>query len=426
MVSKHSVQHALVPWNKDIAAASLARWDEVCAHEGWGEIPCNRPLLRSLFGASWYLTRFLFYSGKEIAELLDQDCAPPGNRLLQEELRVASRGNGDWLENLRIARNRLLLQLTLADLQGMVSQEVLEERLTTTAEAVIRVLLERIGLEELVVLGMGRLGVKEMNYGSDLDLILLYPRDSMNQHREIMTLLRYCQATGPTGKLYDVDVRLRPHGQAGTLISSIATFHDYHLKARETWERQAMTRCRPIQDNKGLGAELLRDLSHVIYAGVPSCASLGADVISLRSRVEQQLANLEGQWEIKRGYGGIMDIDFLAHYLQLCHGAGHPGLQGVGTRQSLREALQQDLLDQCHAPLLECYDFLKRVEGRLRLFEMRPVSHFTSKSLEVLARAMGMSDAEDPPAAMLGKYEGTTNSVRSAFQEVLGRSSEAT
>lgn len=424
-MSKHSIQHASLPWNKDIAAASLARWDEVCAHEGWGEIPHNRPLLQTLFGASWYLTRFLFYSGRETAELLDQDYAPLENREIQEELRAASHGSDDWLENLRIARNRMLLQLSLADLQDMVSQEVLEEHLTAMAETVIRVLLKRIGLEDLVVLGMGRLGVKEMNYGSDLDLILLYPRDSMNQHREIMTLLRYCQATGPTGKLYDVDVRLRPHGQAGTLISSIDTFHDYHLKAHETWERQAMTRCRPIQDNRGLGAELLRDLSHVTYATSPDVASLSTDIISLRSRVEQQLANLRGQWEIKRGYGGIMDIDFLAHYLQLCHGAEYPGLQGVGTRQSVREALQQGLLDQCHEPLLKCYDFLKRVEGRLRLFEMRPVSHFTSKSLEVLARAMGMGDAEDPPAAMLGKYEGTTNSVRSAFQDVLGRFSEA-
>lgn len=407
------------PWNTEIAAASLARWDAVCAREGWGEVPRNRELLRMLFGASWYLTRFLFYSGRETAALLDREGALPGAEAIREALALTVEGGMDGLEPLRVARNRLLLTVTLADLQGLLSQERLEEYLSLLARGVLQNLLRRQGLADLVVLGMGRLGVGEMNYGSDLDLILLYPRHGKDPLHAITMLLRHCQTVGPAGKLYDIDVRLRPHGQAGTLVSSLEHFRGYHRKSRATWERQVMTRCHPVQDPRNLGSLLLQDLAPGVYAP-PDRGRLRREIVALRGRVERELGNPRGFRELKRGRGGIMDLDFLAHYLQLLHGRVHPALQGAGTRQSLRMALCLGLLDPCHASLVDCYDFLKRVEGRLRLFEMRTVSRFAPASAAFLARACGMGAGHDPSGAFLSRYEHTTETVRAAFRAVLG------
>ncbi len=408
----------MVPWHEQIAATSLERWDEVCRREGWGQLPRNRPLLSALFGASWYLTRFLFYRGRVAATRLDQCQEMPTAARLTRTLHDCHPGAD--LEALRMRRNQLLLELVAADLMGTGSPELLEQRLSLLAEATLHSLLRHYGLDRLVALGMGRLGVREMHYGSDLDLILLYPDEDTDYTQDISAMLRACQLSSPAGSLYDIDVRLRPHGNAGTLVSRLSAFQEYHLGRREGWERQTMTRCRVLQDYQGQGAALLRKLHAHIYDNLADTPQAG-EIAALRGRVQHQLGSTREQQDIKRGRGGLMDIDFLVQFLQLQQGGRFPTLQGADTRHTLAVAMQHGLLDAEQGRLLlDGHAFLKQLEGRLRLFDMRATSRFSTRILPALARAMGMGDAADPTAAFMQEYARTTTAIRSVFKARLG------
>src|SRR3972149_138053 len=113
-------------------------------------------------------------------------------------------------------------------------------------------------------------------------------------------------------------MRLRPHGNAGTLISPLNTFIEYHKAGREVWERQMMTRCRAVAGDPHLAESLLEKLIPCVYSRQDG--SLRSEVIRMRKLVQHELGSPAGKYDIKRGEGGIMDIDFISHYLQLRHG----------------------------------------------------------------------------------------------------------
>jgi len=395
---------SVVVWNERAAAASAARWDAVCAQEGWGRTPADRRLLDAVFGASWYCTRFLFYRGGAAAALLDL----PDPELERIALRPPAAGGPmddpgddpeDGLEALRIARNESLLAVLALDLRGRLPQRELETALTRLAEATLQGLLQLLArdfpvLERLVVLGLGRLAGGEMNYGSDLDLILLHPDGCTAELlRGVSRLLRDSAAATPAGRLYEIDARLRPHGSAGALVATLAAFRAHHLGPRETWERQLLTRCRLLRDPEGRAAPVLAEVAQAVYRPRPP-AALRADILAMRERVERQLGGLAGELDLKHGRGGTMDVDFLAHCLQLRHGGAYAALRSAGTRQALTRAMAAGLLDAGRGrQLLEDYDFLKRVEGRLRAFDMRPGGRVleSSQALDIAARGCGVA-----------------------------------
>ncbi len=428
-VSAEDGKQLAPPWNERTAAASMQRWQTVCGREGWGRVPRNQALLQAVFGASWYLTRFLFYRGRDSALLLDREIDWDG-QMLTAHLRAAVR---HWqapddpdLDALRVAHNELLLQLLAADLQGRLEQEALESLLSQLAVACLQCLLDgyrgqNTELDRLVVLGMGRMAVGEMNYGSDLDLVFLYTGDDdvlpAALPGTLAGLQRCSAAVRPCGRLYEIDVRLRPHGTAGTLVSSLGFFRRYHLQQRETWERQSMTRCRLLQDSGGQAASMLQELRTAVFQR-RAASALRREVAALRGRVQHQLGSPRGYCELKRGPGGIMDVDFIAHVLQLEHGMDCPRLQTLGTRAVLREAASQTLIDAPQAQrLLQCYDFLKRLEGRLRLFEYKAVSRFPRQAelLSALARGCNLPDGE----RLLQEYEAVTRQVRTDFTQLV-------
>ncbi len=425
-------------WHADSAAASLERWLDLCEQQKWGWIPANLPLLIQVFGASWYFTRFVFFRGPAIAELFDSDplvaleSVNIGDRIQSIDIEQSP---DIALEALRIAKNEVMLQILLAELQQLISQPELEEKLTELAELTLTMALNIYShhiapapAEQLGVLGMGRMAGCEMNFGSDLDLIFVCPSDAPalfeQASRLVRSLLRGIAMAAPAGSLYEVDMRLRPHGAAGVLITSCDSFLEYHAGDREIWQRQLMTRCRPVIDTAGLAGQLLDDVKPYIYAAYDT-DNLRAGIRDMRAKVEHELGSPAGRYELKRGCGGIMDIDFICHYLQLAHGREHIELQTSSTRSALKLLNQQQLLSDDHNHKLnQGYDFLKRMEGRLRVFDMKPVSSIArdAESLTTLARAMGYQDETEPEASqrLLDDYHDTTASVRRVFDEVLG------
>jgi len=424
-------------WDPESARLSMERWLSMCDRENWGKYPVNQNLLAMVFGASWYFTRFLFYRGNEITGYFDSPHKTDYSveSLCEQLVPISTSGKPEEkFEFLRIAKNELMLQIFLVSLGESFTQEEVEKALTHLAEAVlwcaIRILPAEKEFEniDLSILAMGRMAGNEMNFGSDLDLIFLYSGDSQEQFarlsRRVRLLLRNIALISPSGILYEVDMRLRPHGTSGTLISSAPYFINYHCEHREIWERQMMTRCRSVIDTSRLATHALEKIRNSIY-GDYNEEFLKNEIIKMRKRVQNELGSPKDKYDIKRGVGGIMDIDFLTHYLQLQHGLNIKEVQSHSTRLILGQLELKGILDSgiCK-DLRDAYDFLKKLEGRLRVFDMKAISSFSKdvNNIHRLSRAMGFlgEDRNHAVQAFSDTFIEVTRRVRKHFVTILG------
>jgi glutamate-ammonia-ligase adenylyltransferase len=419
-------------WQPDSAAHSLERWLALREQEGWGDLPADMDALIAVFGASWTLTRFVFFRGAAAARLIDERgiadlSAAALARYIDEA--APSCASGD-LQALCRARNDVLLRITLCWLRGSLDQQGAERALSDLAVIALRRLMEQNGVPSrqfnvpVAVLGMGRLAGGEMNFGSDLDLIFVHAARDQDQAaevtRRVRAVLRSIATATAAGVLYDVDMRLRPHGTAGALVTSVGAFREYHRAPREIWERQLMTRCRAVIDPDGIGAAALDDIGSALYAAQDRTL-LTSGIRSMRERVERELGRPRGRFEIKRGRGGLMDLDFLCHWLQLQHGRQHPRLRDCSTRAVLRQAAHLGLLaaGEADQALLD-YEFLKRTEAVLRLWDMKNVSVFSSVPGANPALARAMAGRWSGAGSFEEAYQCVTERVRALFDARFG------
>ena len=429
-----ALEHA---WDRNSAGLNLDRWLTVCKKEAWNMPPEILPLLVKVFGSSWYFTRFIFFRGIDILDIFN---SPADTDFTSESLysRLAQIDNNGELEEkldqLRCNKNEIMLQVFLCSLDGKWSQEQQESALTMLAEVTLRILLEllfsmkRNNIQNISILAMGRMAGSEMNFGSDLDLIFLYSRkiehDQSCLIRQIQTLLRHIAVPTPFGILYEIDMRLRPHGTSGTLISPVEYFIEYHSGQREVWERQMLTRCRPVIDQSGLAEKAIKTIESLSYNEYDdSC--LRTEILQMRKRVEKELGNPKDKYEIKRGSGGIMDIDFITHYLQLKHGHHFTELRTPSTRLALRQLERLKLLSNKQASeLLSAYDYLKKIESALRVMDLKSISVFSQAphKVHVLSRAIGHMNKDMDIAAseFLDVYQTVTRRVRGHFSDIIG------
>ncbi|MEX2525173.1 MAG: hypothetical protein WD750_09465 [Gammaproteobacteria bacterium] len=423
-------------WRRDVAEKSIERWLGLCESEGWGRIPEDMALLVRIFGASWYFTRFIFVNGPDMVRLVDEDS--PADLSTQAWLEVfrevySIEGLESRVDRLRVLKNRIMLQILIAYLRQDCSMEQTEYALTCLAEATMQVVTRLFLLapddtdHPVTVLGMGRMAGHEMTFGSDLDVIFLYAGESSDMdvelERRIRLLLRHIAMQTPAGSLYDMDMRLRPHGNAGVLVTTFRSFMDYHGADREIWERQLMTRCRPVANLTDEVHTLMEDVNSHIF-GKYDIDILKSGIADMRQRVEKELGRPTGKYEVKRGRGGIMDIDFITHYFQLAYGHEQRGLRTGSTRAVLRLIDESGLLaDNTGGRLLDSYDFLKRVEMSLRLFDMKPISTFPfdEEANISLARAMGFG--ESGSRAFVDHYRTVTDDVRDIFNSIMNAES---
>ena len=419
-------------WNRAQAEASYTRWLELCDKQKWGDRPRDKNLLINIFGASWYFTRYIFFRGYEITELIDhyRDTSLDAQSI-SESLRVSNfaQDREQGLKVLSSVKNQWMLLVLIQYLQDEINQAQLEKNLTLLAECVFTALMELIAdpdtplFRDVAVLAMGRTAGDEMTFGSDLDLIFLCKTQSMEEtgplFGQIQRLLRCLAGVSPAGLLYEVDMRLRPHGTAGSLITSVSSFLAYHNSERAIWERQMMTRCRPIYDPQGIGHETMERIATSVYGGY-DIEKLRVDIAGIRKRVEKELGRPANRYDIKRGAGGLMDIDFITHFLQLAKGQSHSELQVSSTRAALRLLSDRHYLDLEDASfLLTAYDFLKKMEMIMRLIDLKSISAISSshKQNVVLSRAMGFG--EDHTKELMREYLQITKKTREIFTRIV-------
>ena len=288
------------------------------------------------------------------------------------------------------------------------------------------------------VLGMGKLGGQELNYSSDVDVLFVYAeegsvfRSAPGKSRASQALMKNHQffnrlaesfiaevaRLAPEGTLYRIDLRLRPEGDIGPLSRALASYENYYAQWGQTWERMMLLKTRAVGGDEGLGAEFLEMVQPFRY---PRSVNEGVlrEVAGMKDRIEREVVKAgELERNVKLGYGGIREIEFIVQALQLLHAGRQPFLQGSRTLPGLAKLAQYELLpiEQANA-LTEAYCFLRDVEHRLQMEDNRQTHTIPTAraAQERLARLMGF--------ATLPKFESAlkrhTGEVRRIFDKLL-------
>jgi len=261
------------------------------------------------------------------------------------------------LDHLRHFKQRHVLRLTIADLEGELPVMALSDELSALADVILDVTFEQSAVSlgastaDFCVVGYGKLGGKELGYGSDLDIIFLYGASMEGQAERLARVAQrvntWSTSHTAAGVLYETDLRLRPDGASGLLVSSLGAFRDYQMKRAWTWEHQALTRARYCAGDPALGArfEALRD---EILAQPRDRAKLFADIVAMRQKMRAE-HKAEGH-DLKHIEGGIIDLEFAVQALVLAHGPEHPQLrENKGNHTLLVRAGELGLLDMALA-----------------------------------------------------------------------------
>ena len=420
------------------------------------ENPAIVRLLGSIFGASAYLARTLVDTPELIDLLIELGQTPPSRSVAQVAADLAARiqgvdpGDPEQLWSaIAEVKNGHVLRVGLADFAGALDPLAVCAELTAIAEAcldralaiVCAQLAERHGRPpgdaRLAVLGLGKLGGRELGYAADLDVVFVYTADDGESDgaaplaavewfsRCAQRLLGALRQRTPRGRLYEIDTRLRPAGSQGLLVTSLAGWRRYHTEDARLWERQALTKLRPVAGDRALGAQVERLAADTVY-GQPPEASGGARAIAeailqMRDRIERELGGgaAKQRGDLKVGPGGIVDIEFAAQYLQLAHGHAHLALRTTATAAVLEAAAAAGIAPARDLELLaQGYRFLRKIEHRLRVVHDQPIQRLPEArdELDKLARRSGFPDG----GVLLEHVERWQREIRAAYLRLLG------
>jgi glutamate-ammonia-ligase adenylyltransferase len=291
------------------------------------------------------------------------------------------------------------VRAAIGELLGFLRVEEVETALSLLADAVLRHALARVeGGERLLVVALGKYGGAELTLGSDLDLMFLATEaEAPAAAPTVHALLALLRQGGPLGAAWELDLRLRPHGEAGPLVAAPAALRAYHAPggAAQFWEKQLLTRARVVAGPAAL-AEEFRGLADELLYRAPLAAADEHTLWAMRERIERERdATVPPGCAFKTGAGGLVDFEFFAQTMQLRHGQAQPRLRPPGTRQVLRGLASLGLISADDAAaLLANYDFLKRIEIMVRRDSGRDTSTLAATPGEraVLARWLGFAD----------------------------------
>jgi glutamate-ammonia-ligase adenylyltransferase len=363
---------------------------------------------------------------------------------LQAQLTDASTYE-EFLDRLRMFGQEGLFLIGTRILSGTVSAQLAGAAFADIAEGVVRA-IHRLVLDQFVaqygeikdqrtaVLAMGRLGSREMTASSDLDLILIYDFDhdhpdsdgAKSLHgaqyfaRLTQRLISAFTARTNYGVLYDIDMRLRPSGRSGPVATRLDAFSHYQEKEAWTWEHMALTRARVISGPKDF-ADQIEAIIRDVLTRPRERELIANDVMEMR----QAIADEKGEsdiWDLKYAAGGMIDIEFIAQFLQLVHAADHPDILDKSTVQVLEKAARLGLLTQGDAdvlrPAARLYQDLSQIL-RLCLSERFRPETAGADLMGLLARA-----ADEPDFSTLeARVKDTQVEVRRILTKVLGAGS---
>ncbi|HCE16582.1 MAG TPA: glutamine synthetase adenylyltransferase [Anaerolinea thermolimosa] len=390
-------------------------------------------ILVVLFAGSQFLTEILLRNPDAFERLVAyrQLSRPKSVEQLYNEAQLALGGVenfNDQLDALRRFQSWEMLRIGTCDLLDLYDLPAVTRQLSNLADAMIRMCLKLAAVQaggdshQLTVLGMGKLGGRELNYSSDIDLLFISRDENIELGQRIGERLidALARATGE-GFLYRVDMRLRPWGRVGPLVSSVKGFLTYLTQNARLWEKQALLKARVIAGNHELGRSLLESVRpHLFGSTLPE---LQQAVFNMKHRTEIQLRQSGRIWgEVKLGEGSIRDIEFTVQFLQLAYGVTHPEILSANTLDALVRLAAAELIRvEEYRILTEGYLFLRTIEHYLQMMDYRQTHSLPedSSALIALARRLRFS-GEKPGEKFLERYTQHINAIRAIYLRYVG------
>lgn len=437
---------------EDLAALPEAlRQEAVRVYEGWeaaeGWAPRAGQVLRVLA-----VSRFVAATARRDPErfralLASGDLERPyGSAEMAERVAIAVRGcdsEPGLMRALRRLRAWEMVRIAWRDLSGSAGLDETLRDLTELAEHCVERALEwayaqacqRHGVprnatgeaQRMVVLGMGKLGGGELNFSSDIDLIFAYPEKGVTDGRRGLDnsqffirlgqrLIRLLNEPTADGFVFRVDMRLRPFGEAGPLVTSFDAMEDYYQQHGRDWERYALIKARPIAGDVAAGEALIQRLRPFVYRRYLDFGAIEA-LRKMKTMINDEIRRRNLGDNIKLGAGGIREVEFIGQAFQLIRGGRDTDLQQRSIQRVLRLLGDKGLLP---APavekLLAAYGFLRRSENRLQMMDDRQTHSLPTEATERarLAFAMGYRDW----SGFARQLEAHRLAVRSEFDRV--------
>jgi glutamate-ammonia-ligase adenylyltransferase len=377
---------------------------------------------------------------------------------LSEELARFVTRTIDVADPTRLARfkRRELLRIYLRDCLGIATLSEVTEELSNLADVILGYGLARANQEmvnlhgapltqddrgrirkaDFAIVALGKLGCRELNYASDIDLLFLYRGDgwtsgdgrrdeSRISNKEFFTgvaqrTVQMISRSSEEGAVYRIDLRLRPHGRDGDLVWEIGRAADYYRTQAHNWERQALIRARASAGSEEVVSAFLESVREVIFTRDALPETLD-EVRRAKEKIDRQQAARRRGFNVKLGVGGIREIEFIAQALQLQHGGREPWVRSAQTLIVLARLAEKRYLSETErARLSAAYVFLRTVEHRLQM-EHGAQTHTLPASpgrMELLARRCGYSQAADPVSEFNRDLQGHTAAVRAVYNRV--------
>ncbi|MDD5390350.1 MAG: bifunctional [glutamate--ammonia ligase]-adenylyl-L-tyrosine phosphorylase/[glutamate--ammonia-ligase] adenylyltransferase [Gallionellaceae bacterium] len=351
------------------------------------EYPQTLMQLARILSASPWAAAYLSRQPHLLDELLDHRAlmAVPDWNATREELRLRLESDAGDVERqmdaLRHFKQSETFRLLAQDLAGLWTLEKLSDHLADLADLLLDATLKLVWADlkgrhreqfAFAVIAYGKLGGKELGYASDLDIVFLYD-DPHPDAQEIYArlgkrLITWMSTHTPAGILYDTDLRLRPDGASGLLVSSLDAFDDYQRNKAWTWEHQALTRARYCCGDRDVG-ERFAEIRERVLSSARDVEKLRADVLEMRRKMLDGHPNPSGLFDLKHDRGGLVDVEFAVQYLVLAHAARHAELlPNVGNIALLKRAGALGLIPEDLAlAAADAYRELRRRQHAVKL-----------------------------------------------------------
>jgi glutamate-ammonia-ligase adenylyltransferase len=356
------------------------------------EYPQVLPRLVGIASASEWASDYLVQHPFLLDELLDarEIYRAPDWIALDTSLQTQLADCSDDLERamdvLRQFHHSQTFHLLAMDIQGLLPLEILSDHLSDLANLILHHVLKLCwgdarkkhqAQHQFAIIAYGKLGGRELGYASDLDLIFLYddphPEAGEIYARLAQRINTVLSSYTSAGRLYETDLRLRPNGASGLLVSSISAFAEYQQKNAWVWEHQALTRARFSAGDANVG-EQFEAIRKAVLCQPRDTNKLREEVVAMRQKMRDGHPNNSSLFDIKHDRGGMVDIEFIVQFLVLAYAATYPELTAnSGNLALLGQAAKLGLIDQeMSAAVQEIYRSLRRLQHKMRLNSAAP------------------------------------------------------
>lgn len=439
----------LPPSLNELAGLYWQGWEEACAAQGIDPLSIPGQRVAKVWACSDFVARLCIRRPAVFLELLEQSIDETRSLAKYHELVEQALANVDGSDNglmaaLRLLRQKEMLRIAWRDLEGLATVEQTLHDLSDFAEAIVSVSLEYIHSQsietlgeprspddtnqKMLVLAMGKLGGRELNFSSDIDLIFFYAEDGetdgrvhLSNHefftRQARKLVKVLSEVTQEGFVFRVDTRLRPYGESGPLVMSFAAMEQYYQSQGRDWERYAMIKARVITGNEEdqvLFYDMLKPFVYRRYLDYSAFESIR----SMKSMIDAEVKRKGFKDNIKLGYGGIREIEFIGQAFQLLRGGHDKALQARGIMEVLKLQGEMRLLNAGEVEQLQqAYRFLRKLENTIQM-ERDSQTHslpVDEKLRQKLSLAMGYDDWKDLSVDIDNHRKNVDNIFQSVF-----------